>query len=58
MRVRFPDPDWQEEFTADVRAFLADGSELSYCADARITLAALPDMTWPASTAGSCSTGS
>lgn len=43
MRVRFPDPDWQEEFIADVRAFLADGSELSYCVDAKITLAALPD---------------
>ena len=43
MRVRFPDPDWQEEFTADVRAFLADGNELSYCVDAKIALAALPD---------------
>ena len=43
MRVRFPDPDWQEEFIADVRAFLAGGSELSYCVDAKITLAALPD---------------
>jgi hypothetical protein len=44
MRVRFPDPDGQEEFLADVRAFLADGNELSYCVDARITLATLPDL--------------
>lgn len=43
MRVRFPDPDWQEEFTADVRAFLADDNELNYCVDAKIRLAALPD---------------
>ena len=34
MQVRFPDPDWQEEFIADVRAFLADGDELRYCVDA------------------------
>jgi hypothetical protein len=44
MRVRFPDPSWQEEFIADVRAFLADGNELSYCVDAKITLAALPRL--------------
>jgi hypothetical protein len=42
MQVRFPDPDWQEEFIADVRAFLADGDELRYCVDAKIALAALP----------------
>jgi len=35
MRVRFPDPNRQEEFIADVRAFLADGNELSYV-DAKV----------------------
>jgi hypothetical protein len=43
MRVRFPAPNRQEELITDVRAFLADGNELSYCVDANITLAALPD---------------
>jgi hypothetical protein len=43
MQVRFPDPDWQEEFIADTSAFLADGDELNYCVDAKIVLAVLPD---------------
>jgi hypothetical protein len=35
-------PDWQEEFTAATRAFLADGGELSYRVGVKIALAALP----------------
>ena len=42
MQVTCPDPDWQEEFTAATRAFLADGGELGYCVGVKIALAALP----------------
>lgn len=43
MQVDRPDPEWEEEFTAATRAFLANGGELGYCVGARIALAALPD---------------
>lgn len=39
MQVRCPDPDWQEEFTAAERAFIADG-ELDCRVGVRIALAA------------------
>lgn len=42
MQVTCPDPDWQEEFTAATRAFLADGGELGYCVGVKIALAELP----------------
>lgn len=40
MQVTCPDPDWQEEFAAATRAFLADGGELGYCVGVKIALAA------------------
>ena len=42
MQVTCPDPDWQEEFTAATRAFLADGGELGHLVGVKIALAALP----------------
>jgi hypothetical protein len=42
MQVTCPDPDWQEEFTAATRAFLADGGELGYCVGVRIALSGIP----------------
>lgn len=42
MQVTSPDPDWQEEFTAATRSFLADGGELDYLVGVRIALAASP----------------
>lgn len=44
MQVTCPDPDWQEEFTAATRAFLADGGELGYCVGVKIALAASPGL--------------
>jgi hypothetical protein len=41
MQVMCPYPDWQEEFTAATRAFVADGGELDYCVGVKIALAAL-----------------
>jgi hypothetical protein len=40
MQVTSPDPDWEEEFTAATRSFLADGGELGYLVGVRIALAA------------------
>ncbi|MGH3262657.1 MAG: hypothetical protein ACRDNS_11720 [Trebonia sp.] len=42
LQVMCPDPDWEEEFTAATRAFIADGGELAYCVGVRIALAAIP----------------
>ncbi|HXT91239.1 MAG TPA: hypothetical protein VN714_18465, partial [Trebonia sp.] len=42
MQVTCPDPDEQGQFTADTRAFVADGGELRYRVGVRIALAGLP----------------
>jgi hypothetical protein len=44
MQVRFDDPDYQNEFIEDLRAFLGGDAadEFNYCVDANIALAAAP----------------